>query len=102
MYRYTRTEPRTYPIRLFRNDPEWRPPPVAPIDYCYVQPHHIPSVNAMCREFFWPGIDCKFLGHWVVQFKWGGGGQGDGNLGGKAEKRGRQTKEKRTKLHNNT
>jgi len=43
--------------RYYRNDPEWRPPPVAPIDYCYVQPHHIPSVNAMCREFFWPGID---------------------------------------------
>ncbi|XP_073259585.1 cysteine-rich protein 2-binding protein-like [Porites lutea] len=40
-----------------RNDPGWKPPPVAPIDYCYVQPHHIPSVNAMCREFFWPGID---------------------------------------------
>lgn len=28
-----------------------------PIDYCYVQPHHIPAVNALCREFFWPGID---------------------------------------------
>ena len=27
------------------------------IDYCYVQPHHIPGVNALCREFFWPGID---------------------------------------------
>ncbi|KAM7444653.1 Cysteine-rich protein 2-binding protein [Porites harrisoni] len=40
-----------------RNDQGWKPPPVAPIDYCYVQPHHIPSVNAMCREFFWPGID---------------------------------------------
>lgn len=35
----------------------WRPPPVAPIEYCYVQPHHIASVNAMCQEFFWPGID---------------------------------------------
>lgn len=43
--------------RYHRNDPDWRPPPVAPIDYCYVQPHHIPSVNAMCREFFWQGID---------------------------------------------
>ena len=43
----------------FRKDPEWRPPAVSSIDYCYVQPHHIPSVNAMCREFFWPGIDCK-------------------------------------------
>lgn len=46
--------------RLIRHDPEWKPPPVSSIDYCYVQPHHIPSVNAMCREFFWPGIDCKF------------------------------------------
>lgn len=27
------------------------------IDYCYVQPHHIPGVNALCREFFWCGID---------------------------------------------
>ncbi|XP_078354545.1 cysteine-rich protein 2-binding protein-like isoform X2 [Oculina patagonica] len=43
--------------RRHRNDPEWKPPPVSSIDYCYVQPHHIPSVNAMCREFFWPGID---------------------------------------------
>ena len=34
-------------------------PPVefGSIDYCYVQPHHIPGVNALCREFFWPGID---------------------------------------------
>ena len=46
--------------RLIRHDPEWKPTPVSSIDYCYVQPHHIPSVNAMCREFFWPGIDCKF------------------------------------------
>ncbi|EDV23016.1 uncharacterized protein TRIADDRAFT_28067, partial [Trichoplax adhaerens] len=29
----------------------------APIDYCYVRPHHIPIVNSLCREFFWPGID---------------------------------------------
>ncbi|KAJ7383028.1 Cysteine-rich protein 2-binding protein [Desmophyllum pertusum] len=43
--------------RYHRNDPGWKPPPVSSIDYCYVQPHHIPSVNAMCREFFWPGID---------------------------------------------
>ena len=28
-----------------------------PLDYCYVQPNHIPSVNALCSEFFWPGID---------------------------------------------
>lgn len=28
-----------------------------PIDYCYVRPQHIPSVNSLCQEFFWPGID---------------------------------------------
>ncbi|XP_066927188.1 cysteine-rich protein 2-binding protein-like [Clytia hemisphaerica] len=28
-----------------------------PIDYCYVQPMHIPAVNALCADFFWPGID---------------------------------------------
>ena len=27
------------------------------IDYMYVRPHHIPSVNQLAREFFWPGID---------------------------------------------
>ena len=30
------------------------------IDYMYVRPHHIPSVNQMAREFFWPGIDCEY------------------------------------------
>ncbi|GFN77104.1 RNA-directed DNA polymerase from mobile element jockey [Plakobranchus ocellatus] len=40
-----------------RNDPSWQPPPSPPIDFCYVRPEHIPSVNALCREFFWPGID---------------------------------------------
>lgn len=28
-----------------------------PIDYCYVQPDHLPAVNALCSEFFWPGIE---------------------------------------------
>lgn len=27
------------------------------IDYCYVRPEHIPAINAMCQEYFWPGID---------------------------------------------
>ena len=31
------------------------------IDYMYVRPHHIPSVNQLAREFFWPGIDRKYL-----------------------------------------
>ena len=30
-----------------------------PIDYMYVRPHHIPSVNQLARQFFWPGIDRK-------------------------------------------
>ncbi|XP_065115656.1 cysteine-rich protein 2-binding protein [Paramisgurnus dabryanus] len=40
-----------------RKDPSWVPKPDAPIDYCYVRPNHIPSVNSMCQEIFWPGID---------------------------------------------
>jgi len=40
-----------------RNDTSWKPEPPPPIDYCYVRPHHIPAVNALCREHFWPGID---------------------------------------------
>ncbi|XP_035258554.1 cysteine-rich protein 2-binding protein [Anguilla anguilla] len=40
-----------------RNDPSWAPEPDAPIDYCYVRPNHIPSVNSMCQEIFWPGVD---------------------------------------------
>ncbi|XP_006638553.1 cysteine-rich protein 2-binding protein [Lepisosteus oculatus] len=47
-------EIRAYP---HRNDPSWKPEPEAPIDYCYVRPNHIPSVNSMCQEIFWPGID---------------------------------------------
>ncbi|XP_042320162.1 cysteine-rich protein 2-binding protein isoform X2 [Sceloporus undulatus] len=40
-----------------KNDPNWTAEPEAPIDYCYVRPNHIPTINAMCHEFFWPGID---------------------------------------------
>lgn len=47
-------EIRAYP---HRNDPEWKPEPEAPIDYCYVRPNHIPSINSMCHEIFWPGVD---------------------------------------------
>lgn len=28
-----------------------------PIDFSYVRPTHLPSINALCNEFFWPGID---------------------------------------------
>lgn len=38
-----------------RKDPDWVPEATAPIDYCYVRPSHIPSVNAMCHDSFWPG-----------------------------------------------
>ncbi|XP_015226903.1 PREDICTED: cysteine-rich protein 2-binding protein-like isoform X2 [Cyprinodon variegatus] len=47
-------EIRAYP---HRKDPDWIPEPDAPIDYCYVRPNHIPSVNAMCHDSFWPGVD---------------------------------------------
>ena len=40
-----------------RNNPNWVPPTSHPIDYCYVRPQHIPSVNSLCQQFFWPGID---------------------------------------------
>ncbi|XP_071850062.1 cysteine-rich protein 2-binding protein-like isoform X2 [Apostichopus japonicus] len=43
--------------RLPRLEADVDPPPTAPIDYCYVSPQHIPSINALCGEFFWPGID---------------------------------------------
>lgn len=29
------------------------------IDYSYVRAKHINSVNALARQFFWPGIDCE-------------------------------------------
>lgn len=38
-----------------KNDSSWTAEPEAPIDYCYVRPNHIPTINAMCHEFFWPG-----------------------------------------------
>uniref|UniRef100_A0A1A8E0R9 Cysteine-rich protein 2-binding protein n=1 Tax=Nothobranchius kadleci TaxID=1051664 RepID=A0A1A8E0R9_NOTKA len=47
-------EIRAYP---HRKDPDWVAEPDAPIDYCYVSPYHIPSVNAMCQDTFWPGVD---------------------------------------------
>ncbi|KAM4693444.1 cysteine-rich protein 2-binding protein isoform 1-T1 [Discoglossus pictus] len=45
---------RAYP---HRNDPNWKSEPESPIDYCYVRPSHIPTINSICQEFFWPGID---------------------------------------------
>ncbi|XP_016298350.1 cysteine-rich protein 2-binding protein-like [Sinocyclocheilus anshuiensis] len=48
------SEIRAYP---HRKEPSWVAEPDAPIDYCYVRPNHIPSVNSMCQDIFWPGID---------------------------------------------
>lgn len=42
-----------------RKNPNWKPPNLAPIDYSYVRPQHIPAINSLCSQFFWPGIDCK-------------------------------------------
>lgn len=46
---------------IIRDELDWQMAPQSPLDYCYVRPQHIPSVNALCREFFWPGIDCKYI-----------------------------------------
>ncbi|XP_016377403.1 cysteine-rich protein 2-binding protein isoform X1 [Sinocyclocheilus rhinocerous] len=48
------SEIRAYP---HKKEPSWVAEPDAPIDYCYVRPNHIPSVNSMCQDIFWPGID---------------------------------------------
>lgn len=40
-----------------KSNPEFVPPKRSPIDYCYVRPQHIPPINALCHEYFWPGID---------------------------------------------
>lgn len=41
-------------------NPEWKPQALAPIDYSYVRPQHIPAINSLCSQFFWPGIDCEY------------------------------------------
>ena len=50
-----------------RHDNNWTPTPPPPIDYCYIRPQHIASVNTLCREFFWPGIDCKLKVLWIFK-----------------------------------
>ena len=44
-------------IRSKCKDQDIRDCEVKPIDYCYVQLHHITAVNSICEEFFWSGID---------------------------------------------
>lgn len=58
------SEIRAYP---HRKDPNWVAKPDAPIDYCYVRPNHIPSVNSMCQDIFWPGNHLFILSNrfWV-------------------------------------
>lgn len=51
----------------YRNDPSWVPEPESPIDYCYVRPNHIPSVNSMCHDMFWPGKSSHILLPYLVK-----------------------------------
>ncbi|XP_066587744.1 cysteine-rich protein 2-binding protein [Prorops nasuta] len=37
--------------------PEWKLPTRASVDYSYIRPQHIPAINSLCSQFFWPGID---------------------------------------------
>lgn len=30
---------------------------VSSLDYCYVQSMHVPIINMLCEQYFWPGID---------------------------------------------
>ncbi|XP_065331946.1 cysteine-rich protein 2-binding protein [Cloeon dipterum] len=43
--------------KVNKNEPERLPSKNSTLDYCYVRPQHIPAVNSLCRENFWPGID---------------------------------------------
>lgn len=33
------------------------PPERSSIDFCYAKPQHIPAVNSLLQQLFWPGID---------------------------------------------
>ncbi|KYM93696.1 PREDICTED: cysteine-rich protein 2-binding protein [Cyphomyrmex costatus] len=41
--------------KVNKDDPQWKPR--ASIDYSYIRPQHIPAINSLCCQFFWPGID---------------------------------------------
>jgi len=45
--------------KVNRDDPQWKASSRASIDYSYIRPQHIPAINSLCCQFFWPGIDCK-------------------------------------------
>ncbi|KAK6630607.1 hypothetical protein RUM43_014592 [Polyplax serrata] len=36
---------------------KWIPPPKAPVDFSYVRPQHIPAINSLAQQYFWPGIN---------------------------------------------
>ncbi|XP_076234847.1 ada2a-containing complex component 2 isoform X2 [Calliopsis andreniformis] len=44
-------------VKVNKHNPKWKSPPTASIDYSYVRPQHIPAINSLCSQFFWPGID---------------------------------------------
>lgn len=46
-------------IKVNRNSHSWKLPSRAPLDYSYIRPQHIPAINSLCSQFFWPGVDCK-------------------------------------------
>ncbi|CAH1116787.1 unnamed protein product [Phaedon cochleariae] len=64
---YIRRDTETFPVWLKlmaevqlagnKNDKQYHLPPRGPIDYTYIQPQHIPAINSICNQFFWPGID---------------------------------------------
>ncbi|OXU25676.1 hypothetical protein TSAR_006051 [Trichomalopsis sarcophagae] len=45
--------------KVNKKNPEWTPQTNAPIDYSYIRPQHIPAINSLCSQFFWPGVDCN-------------------------------------------
>lgn len=55
-------------LKANKNNPEWRPLPKASIDYSYIKPQHIPAINSLCSQFFWPGIDRKHVFQNLWQF----------------------------------
>ncbi|KAJ1655055.1 hypothetical protein IWQ61_005121 [Dispira simplex] len=57
---------RGVPLEKRLRDPAEEPSPtmVYPVDYCYVQPCHIPQVNALLADAFWPGIDISEALHY--------------------------------------
>ncbi|XP_017785096.1 PREDICTED: cysteine-rich protein 2-binding protein [Nicrophorus vespilloides] len=44
-------------IKSNKSDSNYVLPARSSVDYVYVQPSHIPAINSLCNQFFWPGID---------------------------------------------